>query len=88
MNFKGYKMKKLLVDLSCYPIVYFPQLFKKIEILEEIQSPGEFEPVYSPYDSFSYFSFPDEELYCYDSCGDLLNAFCKKLGYDYFEIVS
>lgn len=80
-------MKKLLVDLSCYPMAYFPQLCKSMEILEEIQSPGEFEPIYSPYDSFSYFSFLDEELYCFDSCKDLLNAFCKKIGYDCFEVI-
>ena len=80
-------MKKLLVDLSCYPMVYFPQLCKIIEVSEEIQAPGEFEPVYSAYDTFSYFSFLDEELYCYESFKDLLNAFCKNLGYDYFEVI-
>ncbi|MCD8212801.1 MAG: hypothetical protein LUC34_01895 [Campylobacter sp.] len=76
-------MKVLFVDLSRYPTAIFPQLGKEINIREDKVHSQEHYP-----DFFKqYCSFPEERLFGYEGSDDLLQAFCKKHGYDGFKFI-
>lgn len=75
-------MKKLLVECSCYPYCFFPQLDLDI-VVEEFESYDyeDFDYVFFK----TYYSFFEYGLCDFSSFDDFLDSFAKKFDYDSFE---
>ena len=75
-------MKNLLVECSCYPYCFFPQLGLGISVEEfDLYNYEEFDTTFFE----TYYSFSKYGLRDFSSFDDLLDAFAKKFDYDCFE---
>lgn len=75
----------LLVDLSHYPCLEFPQLNKGLVIDETRVAIEDGDNIYTGPFFNSFVSFPEEELYGFDDDDALLSALAKKYGYDDYK---
>ena len=77
-------MKNLLVDLSRYPVCFFPQLDLGINVEAfELCNYEEFDNSFFE----TYYSFSEYGLCDFSSFDDLLDAFAKKFDYDCFKLI-
>ena len=80
-------MRKLLVDMSHYPCLEFPQLNMGLTVEETRTAIEDGDNVWSAPFFNSFVSFPSEKLWGFNTDGELLNAFAKKYGFDGVEVV-